>query len=299
MTHRDRNCASFRRANSLLPYASDDPMSYFTGKKVLITGGSSGIGKALAIQLSREGASVAILARRRSVLDEAIAEIRAAAASDQQRFATVSVDVTDRAALRAAADQALQDLGGLDVLINNSGFAQPLPVDELTDDDIDRMTTINYLGHVNVTRAFIPHFKAQGSGDICNVTSMLGFMGFYGYSAYCGSKYAIVGFTDCLRQEMMLHGVRTTLFYPPTTDTPGLQKENEVKPAATWAIEGKGKAFTSEQVAAAILKGIAKGRYTNMIGAENWAIYYINRWFPGLVRWILDGDLKKFQAQAK
>lgn len=274
-------------------------MSYYAGKKVLITGGSSGIGKAAAIQAAREGASVAILARRQSVLDEAIAEIRAAAKNAEQRFATVAVDVTDRDALKTKAQELIQELGGLDILINNCGFAQPLPLDELSDDDIDRMTNINYLGHVNVTRAFLAHFKAQGSGDICNVTSMLGFMGFYGYSAYCGSKFAIAGFSECLRQEMMLHGVRVTVFYPPTTDTPGLAKENEVKPAATWAIEGKGKAFTSEQVSAAMLKGIQKGRYTNMIGLENWGIYYINRWFPSLVRWILDGDLKKFQANAK
>lgn len=274
-------------------------MSYYAGKKVLITGGSSGIGKAIALQAAREGASVAILARRQSVLDEAIAEIKAVAPSTAQRFATVSVDVTDREALQQKAQEVIAELGGLDVLINNSGFAQPLPLDELTDEDIDRMTNINYMGHVNVTRAFLSHFKAQRSGDICNVTSMLGFMGFYGYSAYCGSKFAIVGFTECLRQEMMLHGVRVTLYYPPTTDTPGLAKENEVKPPATWAIEGKSKAYTSEQVADSILKGIAKGRYTNMIGAGNWAIYYMQRWFPGIVRWVLDGDLKKFQANGK
>lgn len=274
-------------------------MSYYSGKKVLITGGSSGIGKAAAIQAAREGASVAILARRQSTLDEAIAEIRSAATSPDQRFATIAVDVTDRNSLASKAAEVLELLGGLDILINNSGFAQPLPLDELTDDDIDRMTTINYLGHVNVTRAFLPHFRAQGSGDICNVTSMLGFMGFYGYSAYCGSKYAIAGFSECLRQEMMMQGVRVTVFYPPTTDTPGLARENEVKPAATWAIEGKGKAFSSDQVARALLSGISKGRFTNMIGFENWSIYYLNRWFPGLVRWVLDGDLKKFQANKK
>lgn len=268
-------------------------MSYFNGKKVLITGGSSGIGRAMAIQLASEGADVAIWARRQPALDETLEAMRAAASSPSQQFVAHSVDVSDRAATQESAHKVLQELRGLDVLINNCGYARPLPLHELTDADIDGMTQINYMGHVNVTRAFLDHFRTQNSGDICNVTSMLGFMGFYGYSAYCGSKYAIAGFSECLRQEMMLHNVRVSVFYPPTTDTPGLKTENEVKPAETWAIEGKSTEFSSEAVGAAVLKGIQKGRFTNMIGLANWGIYYAQRFFPGFVRWVMDQDLKK------
>lgn len=268
-------------------------MSYYAGKKVLVTGGSSGIGRSVALQLAQQGAHVAIWARRQTLLDATLQELQTVAAQPTQRFVAVSVDVTDRASVKEAAARTLEALEGLDVLINNSGFAQPVPLEELSDDDIDRMTQVNYLGHVNVTRAFLPHFKAQGSGDVCNVTSMLGFMGFYGYTAYCGSKFAIVGFSECLRQEMMLFNVRVTVFYPPTTDTPGLSTENEVKRPETWAIEGKGKAFTSDEVASSLLKGVRKGRYTNMIGLENWGIYYMQRFFPGIVRWVIDGDLRK------
>lgn len=270
-------------------------MSYYAGKKVLVTGGSSGIGRSIALQLAREGADVAIWARRQPLLDATLQELQAAASTPNQTFVAVSVDVTDRPSVREAAAQTLAGLKGLDVLVNNSGFAQPIPLEELNDDDIDRMTSVNYLGHVNVTRAFLPHFKAQRSGDICNVTSMLGFMGFYGYTAYCGSKFAIVGFSECLRQEMLLHKVRVTVFYPPTTDTPGLTTENEVKPAETWAIEGKATAYSSEDVARSLLRGVQKGRYTNMIGFANWAIYYAQRFIPGVVRWVLDQDLQKHQ----
>lgn len=273
-------------------------MSYFAGKKVLITGGSSGIGRAMAEQLAAEGASVAIWARREGPLQEALQAMKKASKSERARFAAYSVDVTDRTVVHDTAQRVLQDLDGLDVLINNSGYAKPLPLDELTDGDIDGMTQINYMGHVNVTRAFLDHFKTQRSGDICNVTSMLGFMGFYGYSAYCGSKYAIVGFSECLRQEMMLYNVGVTVFYPPTTDTPGLKVENEVKPPETWAIEGKSTEFSSEAVGAAVLKGIQKRRFTNMVGAFNWVIYYAHRFFPGLVRWVMDQDLKKHRNQS-
>lgn len=268
-------------------------MQYFAGKKVLITGGSSGIGRAAAIQLAQAGAHVAVAARRQEPLDETVAAMRAVARSADQRLVGISIDVADRTSTREGAAAVLEALGGLDVLLNNSGFAHPLPMSELSDDDIDRMTTVNYLGHVNITRALLPHFEAQKSGDICMVTSMLGFMGIYGYSAYCGSKFAIVGMAECLRQEMIPHNVNVTLFYPPTTDTPGLEEENKVKPPATWAIEGKSQAFQPEDVARVMLKGIARRRFVNMIGFGNWAIYYLQRFAPWLVRLVIDSDLKK------
>lgn len=272
-------------------------MSYYKGKKVVVTGGSSGIGRSVALDLARRGADVAIWARRQTLLDATLEELQGAAVSPTQRFVAVSVDVTDRMALKTAATQTIEALGGLDVLVNNSGFAQPVPLDVLTDEDIDQMTNVNYLGHVNVTRAFLPHFKAQGSGDICNVTSMLGFMGFYGYTAYCGSKFAIVGFSEGLRQELLLYNVRVTVYYPPTTDTPGLLTENKVKTPETWAIEGKATAYSSDDVARSLTRSIEKGRFTNMIGFSNWAIYYAHRFMPGVVRWVIDRDLRKHQQK--
>ncbi len=167
---------------------------------------------------------------------------------------------------------------------------------DLADDDFDAMMNVNYMGHVNITRALLPHFREQGHGDISLVTSMLGFMGFYGYGAYAASKFAIVGFAECLRQEMLPHGVRVGVFYPPTTDTPGLARENEDKPPETWAIEGMSKAFTADQVATALLRGVARGRYTNMVGFESWSVYYAYRYIPGVVRMVIDRQLRQYLA---
>jgi len=97
---------------------------------------------------------------------------------------------------------------------------------------------------------------------------------------------------------MLPFGVGVTVFYPPTTDTPGLKAENETKPALTWAIEGSSKQFTSEAVAAELLSGIRKRKFTNMIGSEAWFIYYATRFAPGVVRWIIDRDLWKHQRKA-
>jgi 3-dehydrosphinganine reductase len=262
----------------------------YQGKKVAITGGSSGIGKAAAIALAKAGASVAILARNQATLDAALAEIRAAGA-DGQAFVAVSVDVTSDEAVASAAKTVLAELGGLDVLINNAGFARCAPAYEASMDDYHHIMETNFMGHVRVVRAFLPHFQAQGSGDISLVSSMLGFMSFHGYGAYSASKFAIVGFAEALRQEMLPYGVRVTVFYPPTTDTPGLEKENEDKPALTWAIEGNSRKFTPEQVATSLLSGIDKGLFTNMVGADSWFVYYASRYAPWLVRFIIDRDL--------
>jgi 3-dehydrosphinganine reductase len=265
-------------------------MSAFRGKKVAISGGSSGIGKAAAIELARGGASVAILARTRSTLDEALAEIRAAGGPDQ-RFVAVSVDVTSDEGVEAAAREVLEGLGGLDVLVANSGYAKCAPVGEASLEDFRAIFDTNLLGHVRLVKAFLPHFKAQRSGEVALVTSMLGFMSFYGYGAYSASKFAIVGFAEALRQELVPFNVHVTVFYPPTTDTPGLEKENQDKPALTWAIEGNSRKFTSEQVATAMLRGIEKRWFTNMVGADSWFVYYASRYAPWLVRWIIDRDL--------
>ncbi len=120
---------------------------------------------------------------------------------------------------------------------------------------------------------------------------MLGFMSFYGYSGYAASKFAIVGFAEALRQEALPYGVHVCVFFPPTTDTPGLEAENETKPALTWAIEGSSRKFSPEDVARVMLAGFARHRFTNMIGVDSWAIFWLSRLAPGLVRWVIDREL--------
>jgi NAD(P)-dependent dehydrogenase (short-subunit alcohol dehydrogenase family) len=265
-------------------------MSEFRGKKVAITGGSSGIGLATAVKLARQGASVAILARNPGRLEEGRSAIEAAGAA---KAIAVSVDVTDPAAVDAAMAKVIEELGGLDLLICNSGYARCETVASQPLDQFRALMDTNYFGHLHVVKAVLPHFKSQRSGAISLVTSMLGFMSIYGYGAYSASKYAIVGMGEALRQELKPFGVDVGIFYPPTTDTPGLAAENESKPAVTWAIEGTSTQFTSEQVADALLAGIRKRRFVNMVGFDSWFIYYATRWAPWLVHRITDGEMNK------
>jgi NAD(P)-dependent dehydrogenase (short-subunit alcohol dehydrogenase family) len=270
-------------------------MSFYQGKKVLIVGGSAGIGQAAALEMVRQGAHVYVAARGQERLDETVEQLKGAR-SEQQTVGCVSMDVTDSAAVRKAAGTVLDGLGGLDILVCNSGYATTGCVHSVADEDFDAMLAVNYLGHVNVVRAFAQHFIDQQRGDICLVSSMLGFMGLYGYGAYSASKFAIVGFAEALRQEMMMNKVRVTLLYPPTTDTPGLKKENESKPPVVWALEsdsGWNKTYTAAQVAEVLLKSIRKGRFENMVGWDSRLIYSLNRYLPGLTRYLADDELKK------
>lgn len=262
------------------------------GKRVVISGGSSGIGKAAALLLVRQGCDLAILARDVARLEAARAEI--AASAPGRKVIAVSADVTSDDSVAAAAREVLAALGGVDVLIANQGYARCAAVVDQPMDEIRALLDTNFLGHVRLVKAFAPAMKAQRSGAVCLVTSMLGFMGFYGYGAYAGSKFAIAGLGEALRQELLPHGVQVHLFYPPTTDTPGLEAENETKPALTWAIEGASRKFTAAQVAQSMLDGIRTNRFVSMVGLDSWAIYWLSRFAPRLVRWVIDRELWAF-----
>ena len=270
-------------------------MDFYNGKKVYITGGSSGIGLAAAKILARAGASVYISARGEDRLREAIAEIRAAARGPEQRFGYVAHDVSDPVAVEAAAARILAELGGLDVLIANAGVAHPARVLETPTDVYEKMMRINYFGTVHTTRAFLPHFFAQRGGHIAIVSSLLGFMGIYGYTAYAASKFAQVGFADALRQELIDYGVSLSILYPPDTDTPQFAEENKIKPGETKAISGEVKVMSPEEVSTCLLHGLAKGKYHIVPGAMSKFTRFMHRHAPWVVKLVIDGELKKYR----
>lgn len=272
-------------------------MRTFDGKRVFVTGGSSGIGKAIALSLANSGAHVCLAARGEERLLAAADEVRAKAGSEQ-RISAIALDVADAAAVEQAKDRVLEQLGGLDLLINNAGIAHPARAHETPLAVYRAMMDVNYFGVVHVTNAFLPHFRAQRSGHISAVSSLLGFMGIYGYSAYAASKHAVTGFMDCLRQELLGHGVSVSVLFPGDTDTPQLHEENKVKPAETKAIAGNVKVMQPDAVAACLLRGIAKGRYHILPGLDARFTWLLQRHAPSMVRLVIDGDLGKHQKQA-
>jgi short-subunit dehydrogenase len=267
-------------------------MDFYRGKRALITGGSSGIGLSTARMLAQAGADVAIAARDEARLKAAVDEIRAVA-PNAGKVIYIPMDVASTPSVEAGVKRALEELGNVDILVNNAGFAIPGYIEQLTEQDYDTMLQVNYLGAVRTIKALLPHFMARRSGSIVNLTSMLGFMGTFGYAAYAGSKFALSGYTECLRQDLLPFDVSVHLCYPPTTKTPGLEKENQVKPPEAWAVEGKSRAFSADDVATALLDGIRKKRFHILVGTDSGFIWRAQRFAPWLVRRITDNVIVK------
>lgn len=265
------------------------------GQRVFISGGSSGIGRALALQLAGEGAHVAIAARGRAALDETLTQLRAVA----PRAAVLEayeLDASDAQAAESVAARMIERFGGIDLLICNQGFARTGLAHELPAAEFRRMIEVNYLGHAYVCRAFAPQLARQRSGRVLLVSSVLGYLGTYGYSAYSASKWAIVGFAEGLRQELGLHGVHVQVMYPGTTQTPGLERENLDKPQAVWTLESESpfnRLRSAKDVAARILRAARGSRFENPLGWDGWFTFLASRHLPSLVRWLNDGDLRR------
>ncbi len=273
-------------------------MDWYRGKKVFVTGGSSGIGREAATMLARSGASVVIGARDQRRLDIALGQIQGVGSGDDQVLAAEPIDVGDRESVQQATGRVLERLGGLDVLINNAGIAQPGYVHELPDSVFESMMRVNYFGTVNVTRALLPHFMKQRSGQITNVASIAGIMGIFGYTAYAPSKFAVVGFSEALRQELLSHGVGVSVVLPGDTDTPQLAEENKSKPPETLAVAGNVKVMSAEAVAEAMLAGSAVGRRYIVPGFDSKFTRFMYRHFPWMVHWVIDRDVRKAIRQA-
>ena len=267
-------------------------------KRVFVTGGSSGIGKAIALQLVREGAQVVLCGRDPIKLERCMIELSQQSARGGS-VRGLTLDVSDERAVASAAPEVLAMLGGLDVLINNAGITHPAAAHDTSLAQYREIMNVNYFGAVHVTKAFLPHFLAQRSGQIGVVLSVAGFMGVYGYSAYAASKHALNGFFDCLRQEMLEHDVAISLLFPGDTNTPQLDAENLIKPEATRAVAGKVPVLEPEYVARQFLNGLARRQYHIVPGGHAKLAYYAQRHAPKLVRHLIDRDLDKVARRTR
>lgn len=226
------------------------------GKTVVITGASSGIGRATAIEMARRGANVVLAARRADRLEHAAEECRALGV----QATVVPTDVANPADCRRLIDTA----GDVDVLVNNAGFAVFASIPEASAEDAREMITTNYLGAFHCTQAVLPRMLARRSGTIVNVSSITGLMGYARMSAYCASKFALTGFTEGLRDEVMGSGVRVALVCPGTTDTEFFVKAERGKmPGASRLM----LAVKPERVARAVCDAAEDGRYRRILPA--------------------------------
>jgi 3-dehydrosphinganine reductase len=262
---------------------------YWNRKIVLITGGSSGIGLAVAKQLTSAGAQVWLAARRHELLEAALKEVQAARRDPSQLCGIVPADVSDSQQATRVVETVTKSAGVPDVVINSAGISQPGYVQELSPEVFERLMQVNYLGTVYVTAAALPAMMKRGSGHIINISSMAGYLGVFGYSAYGATKFAVAGYSEVLRAEMKPHGLRVSVAFPPDTDTPQLAYEEPFKPAETKAISGNAKALSAEKVARSILQQAEKGYFMIFPGTDSRLFYLLASKLPkSLVFAILD-----------
>lgn len=267
--------------------------AYFSGKTVLVTGGSSGIGLAFAHLVAEQGAGVVIAARRQDVLDEARAALLRR--TPRAKVEAMVLDVSAEAEVAESLGK-LTERQPIDVLVNNAGVVLPGRFLELPSAEFRRMMDINYFGAVHTCRAVLPSMVARRRGHVLNVASLAGVIGIYGYTPYAASKFALAGFSQALRAEMWPHGVGVSVCLPPDTDTPQLAFENQYKPAETKAIAGNVKTLSADQVARAMAHGIEKGQFEIYPDLGSRVSALAQGIVPGVVRWFCDDAQRKVKA---
>jgi 3-dehydrosphinganine reductase len=267
-------------------------MKDFAGKNVYLTGGSTGIGLAAAKLLAAAGANVIIFARTQAKLETALIEIEKKRIRPAQRLAFRALDVADHDMVKAVMGETVASLGVPDLLINCAGRALPRYFEDVSYAQFDETMKINLYGVWNTLAALVPAMKAKG-GAIVNTSSMCGFMGVFGYTDYCASKFGVVGLSEALRQELQFHNITVQVLCPPDTDTPGLATENLCKPAETKAVSAGAKVMTADDVARELIAGIKRGTFMIVPGFDGRLAHFLKRHFPAVVDLIMRPGLRK------
>ncbi len=249
-------------------------MSSFEGKVAVITGAGSGIGRALALNLAEKGAKLALSDVDTDGLAETVRRAQALGA----QVKSDRLDVTEREAVLAYADAVVAHFGTVNQVYNNAGIAYNGNVEQSEFKDIERVIDVDFWGVVNGTKAFLPHVIASGDGHVVNISSVFGLMAVPGQSAYNAAKFAVRGFTEALRQEMLVakHPVKVTCVHPGGIKT-GVARNATVAEGenARTLAEFYDKYLlihSPEMAAKTIVNGVAKGHARVVIGLEAKAI---------------------------
>lgn len=248
------------------------------GLRVLITGASSGIGRAMAVLAAEAGAKLLLTARREDRLEELLEVVHAKGADAKY----VVGDVTDPAVRQKLLEKVQHDYQGLDVLVNNAGVGAYGNFAEASPERLRQLMEVNFFAPVELTRLFLPMLEKGRTPAICNVSSVLAHRAVPGKSEYCASKFALHGFSDALRAELSSKGVDVILVSPSTTSSE----------FSSAVIEKKGKApavgkftRTPRNIAVAALRAIRTGRHEVIPSNTGYAMVLLDRLWPSLADW--------------
>ena len=276
-------------------------MQSFTGKVAAITGAGSGIGRELALELARRGCHLALCCDRNM---EGLHQTADSARSLGVEVTLQRLNVADRDAVYAWADQVVKDHGKVNLIFNNAGVELASSIYDMEYEDFEWLMNINFWGVVYGTKAFLPYLKAAGEGHVVNVSSVFGLFSVPGQGAYNSSKFALSGFTGCLRQELdiMNCGVSATSVHPGGIKTKIAKSGRANSNIRTLGYNEKDyyekieKAFITraDKAARGIIRAVEKNKRRALIGADAYVYDMLVRLLPAscqplvtrYVRWI-------------
>ncbi|MEO1495622.1 MAG: SDR family NAD(P)-dependent oxidoreductase [Planctomycetota bacterium] len=256
---------------------------HYAGKRALVTGASSGIGRSIAVELARRGASVVMLARRVEELD------RTASLVENEGATAVPVvgDVTDAAFRAAALAAAKSRLGGLDLLVNNAGVSAHGRFHESAPTRLRQIIEVNLFAVAELTHSAVPMLTAGSDPAVINVGSVLGWRGVPYNAEYCASKFAVRGFSEAVRPELSRLGVHVLHVSPGTVATPFFEHLIDKSGEPPW---GKREGVSPRRVAQVSLDAAARRRNEVTVGVGAWWLVRLARYTP----WLLDRVLRKY-----
>ncbi len=238
-------------------------------RRVLITGASTGIGRALAVRYAAGGHPVGVTARRADLLAELVAEVRVAGGTIE----AAAADVTDPAGLAAALHDLEARLGGVDVLIANAGVSAPTGGVAVNADGVELMMRVNFLGVVHAFAAVLPGMVARGAGHVVAISSMAAYKGLPGAAGYCASKAAVFSYCEALRIELGSRGVAVTCVCPGFVATPMTSPNQHPMP---WLM-------TADAAAGRIVRGLVRQPAVLDFPKRMRLVMALTRWLPDAV----------------
>lgn len=251
------------------------------GSRAIVTGASSGIGRAVALELARHGADVIVLARRAERLDELVKEIQQFGA----RAEAVVGDITEPKTRQSAIDCAVERFGGLDILVNNAGIAASGRFEDASRERLHRIFEVNLFALMELTRDAIPLLKGGNKPIVVNMGSIVGHIALPNFTEYSAAKFAVRGFTEALRAEMFPSGVDVLLVSPATVETEIWDRMIEETGKTSWRAS---RGATPEFVARRTVQAIRQGRREVLPGMYPKVVHFANRLFPSVVAWVME-----------
>ncbi|MBY9020362.1 MAG: SDR family oxidoreductase [Candidatus Lokiarchaeota archaeon] len=264
----------------------------FKGKWAIISGGSKGIGKAIAKLFVQLGGNVCIVARTLETLNVAAEEIKSLKVDENQSVEVISCDMSNMEQVEPLFTKFIKEFGVSDYLFNIVGISYPNYTEKLTVEDYKFHMDTNFFGQLNSILTLLPYYMELKKGHFINMSSLAGYIGVMGYAAYTPTKFAIVGLSEVLRNEYKAYNIKVSIVYPPDTDTFGLHEEAKTRPEELNIIAERAGLMQPDEVAEIIIKGVLKEKFYIHAGISK--LYWrIMRLFPKLVHKFSDSDLKK------